>query len=254
MNLAVNARDAMPQGGTLSIETKNVYLDEEFSHRYSEIQPGSFVRISVRDTGCGMEESTLDRIFEPFFTTKEVGQGTGLGLSTVFGIIGQSDGCIEVDSEFGKGTTFNIYLPQIEEEIEIEDEDRVSDEFLKGTETILLVEDEDMVRNLARHVLVGSGYTVLDAGYGERALEICEANEGQIDLLVTDVVMPQMSGRELAERLRSSSPGLKVLFMSGYTDDDVVRHGIRSSEVAFMQKPFLPDDLLRKVREVLDTQ
>ena len=201
-----------------------------------------------------MDESTLERIFEPFFTTKEIGKGTGLGLSTVYGIIAQSGGGLDVESEVGKGTTFNIYLPRIEKEIEPEDEDQVLDESLKGSETILLVEDEDMVRNLARQVLVESGYTVLDAGYGEKAFELCEAHDGPIHLLLTDVVMPQMSGREVAERLQSSYPEMKVLYMSGYTDDIIHQHAVLEKDVAFIPKPFIPNDLLRKVREVLDTQ
>ena len=252
MNLVANARDAMPQGGELRIETKNEEVDEQNVSQGVAVQPGSYVVLSVRDTGVGMNEEVQKRIFEPFFTTKELGKGTGLGLSTVYGIVKQSDGYIFANSEVGKGTTFRVYFRRIDDAVICEDQAPTVETFLEGSETILLVEDEDMVRNLVRQVLQDRGYMVLDARGGEKAAEMCDQHEGEIHILVTDVVMPQMSGRELAERLHASCPEMKVLFMSGYTDDTVLQHGVVESEVNFIQKPFSPDDLVCKVREVLD--
>ncbi|MBC7251681.1 MAG: response regulator [Anaerolineae bacterium] len=253
MNLAVNARDAMPRGGKLTIETKNVYLDEDYAHRYLEVEPGPYVMLAVSDSGVGMDEETMSHLFEPFFTTKDVGEGTGLGLATVYGIIKQSGGHITVYSEVGQGTTFRIYLPRIEEAGRVGKRETRPEELLLGGETVLLVEDADMVRELARRVLAESGYTVLVARDGEEAMRVCAEHKGPIHLLVTDVVMPGgMSGRDLAERLASRQPQMKVLYMSGYTDEAIVRHGILEPDVIFLQKPFTPAELTHKVREALE--
>ena len=245
LNLAINARDAMPQGGRLTIETRNVELD-------SGMIKGSHVLLAISDTGCGMTEEVKTRIFEPFFTTKDAGKGTGLGLATVFGIVKQSGGHIEVYSEVGLGTTFKVYLPRVESmpggpksTIGIRTPPR-------GTETVLLVEDEDGVRLLTRNVLRECGYTVIEAANGKEAMREAEGYPDSLQLLVTDVVMPGIGGRILAEQLSATRPHLKVLFLSGYTDDAVVRHGILHDQVHFLQKPFTPVSLALKVREVLD--
>ncbi|MBE7553181.1 MAG: PAS domain S-box protein [Anaerolineales bacterium] len=250
-NLAVNARDAMPTGGMLTIETGNVRLDDSYLEIHLEAPRGPCVMLAVTDTGHGMDAPTQDHIFEPFFTTKEVGQGTGLGLATVYGIIKQSGGDILVYSEPGYGTTFKIYLPASETvpDVPVPQAPRVSH---AGTETILLVEDEEGVRNLIGRILKGKGYTVLESRHGDEALLLAGQHQGPIDLLLTDVIMPQMSGRDLAERLKKLQPRLKVLFVSGYTDDAVVRHGLLTAEVEFLSKPFSPDTLAAKVRQVLD--
>jgi len=255
MNLAVNARDAMPQGGKLTIETMNAYLDEDYARRHVDVQPGPHVMLAVSDTGVGMDAGTQAHLFEPFFTTKQVGQGTGLGLSTVYGIVKQSNGHIWVYSEPGHGTTFKIYLPMVEEVVELaEERTPVAAISQTGVEAVLLVEDNDDVRDLARRVLLQHGYSVLEARDGEEALLICERHEGPVHLLVTDVVMPGgLSGRQLAERLAALYPGMKVLYMSGYTDNAIVHHGVLEPGMAFLQKPFSPDVLVCKVREVLDT-
>jgi two-component system cell cycle sensor histidine kinase/response regulator CckA len=253
LNLVVNARDAMPQGGTLTIETTNVAGDELVGHRHASVPPGSYVRLAVHDTGMGMDAATRSRLFEPFFTTKAPGQGTGLGLSTVYGIITQSEGHIEVDSEPAQGATFTIYLPRAEEAIEAGQRDRARAETLRGRETVLVVEDEASVRSIARTMLELHGYRVLEAGSGEEALRICERPEGPVQLLLTDVVMPGMSGPEVAQRLIRLHPEMKVLYMSGYTDDAILRHGVTELSTAFVQKPFTADALGWKVREVLDT-
>lgn len=252
VNLAVNARDAMPMGGTLTIETKNIYLDDEFAKTNFDGQGGEFVMLSVSDTGIGMNEEVLQQIFEPFFTTKETGKGTGLGLATVYGFIKQSNGGITVESRQGDGTVFKIFLPCAAESSEKTKPESSKELSKNGAETILLVEDEEMVRNLSREILLSCGYRVIEAANGADALKVCGKDAIKIDLLLTDVVMPEMSGRELWEKLVAKYPRLKVLFTSGYTDDMVVHSGIRNDETNFLQKPFSIDALMRKVREVLD--
>lgn len=252
MNLVINARDAMPQGGRLTIETRNINLDKSYARRYVDVEPGPYVLLATSDTGHGMTPETRDRIFEPFFTTKEQGKGTGLGLATVHGIVNQSGGHIWVYSEPGQGTTFKIYLPQIEETDASVQPSPAMIPSAEGSEIILLVEDEDLVRELAARILTRGGYRVLTAASGVDALEVCQQHAGSINLLVTDVVMPGgMNGRDLAKRLAVSQPDLKVLYMSGYTDDAIVHHGILDSDVAFLEKPFTPDVLLLRVHEIL---
>jgi signal transduction histidine kinase/ActR/RegA family two-component response regulator len=252
LNLVVNARDAMPQGGTLTIETTNVEGRALVAHRQASVPPGAYVRLAVRDTGVGMDAATRSHLFEPFFTTKAPGQGTGLGLSTVYGIITQSEGHIEVDSEPAQGATFTIYLPRVEEAIEAGQHDRTRPETPRGRETVLVVEDDASVRGITRAMLELHGYRVLEAGSGEEALEICEGPEGPVQLLLTDVVMPGMSGPEVAQQLTRVHPELKVLYMSGYTDDAILRHGVPELSPAFVQKPFSAETLGWKVREVLE--
>lgn len=254
VNLAVNARDAMPNGGTLTIETRNVCFDESYARNVLGINVVDFVMLSVSDTGIGMDDETRQHIFEPFFSTKEAGKGTGLGLATVYGFINQSGGFITVDSSPGKGTTFKIFLPCVEEVSEKNREESAGESIVNGAETILFVEDEETVRNLGRRILESCGYKVFEATGGSQALEICEKNDLKVDLLLTDVVMPQMSGRELWEIFVKKSPETKVLFISGYTDDTIVRNGIKNDETNFIQKPFTIDALTRKVREILDTE
>jgi PAS domain S-box-containing protein len=252
MNLAVNSRDAMPDGGTLTIETFNVELDESYTAEHINARAGPHVVLAISDNGCGMDKETQSNIFEPFFTTKEQGKGTGLGLSTVYGIVNQSGGHIGLYSEPGKGTTFKVYLTRLEEAGE-KREPRVSQsESLQGSETVLLVEDEGSVRELARRILEMYGYVVLEAAGSDDTWRICEEHESRIHLMLTDVVMPGANGRELAQLVASLQPEMKVLFMSGYTDDAIVRYGVLGADAAFLQKPFTPATLARKVREVLD--
>jgi two-component system cell cycle sensor histidine kinase/response regulator CckA len=254
VNLAVNSRDAMPKGGKLTIETANVELDENYAGDHVGVQPGPYVMLSVSDTGCGMDSAVRSRIFEPFFTTKETGKGTGLGLSTVYGIANQSGGSISVYSEPGEGTTFKIYLPRVDEPVELAARYPRGTEALRGTETILIVEDDVLVRKLATETLSKSGYQVLEAFHGEEALRICRTHEGTIHLLLTDVIMPGLTGRELAGRIEPLFAKVKVLYMSGYTDNAILHQGRLDPEMSFLQKPFTPSILLQKVREVLDKE
>lgn len=249
MNLAVNARDAMPHGGTLTIHTANVHR----SSQQTDPRPAySHVVLSVADTGTGIDEEKRERIFEPFFTTKEAGKGTGLGLSTVYGIVAQSDGEVEVSSEPGKGATFSVYLPCVADKpSEVEHPQHITED-LHGSETVLLAEDEDMVRKLANDVLVSYGYRVLGAESGDTALAVCERHKEPIDVLLTDIVMRGMSGPELANRVRKKRPDIKVIYMSGYTDDTPFQRGAADEQTPFIAKPFAPDELARKVREVLE--
>ncbi|HEX4341029.1 MAG TPA: ATP-binding protein [Polyangiaceae bacterium] len=251
LNLVVNARDAMPKGGKLTIETADVVLDDEYSLGHVGVNPGTYVMLAVTDTGIGMDQETQKRIFEPFFTTKELGKGTGLGLSTVFGIVQQSGGTIWVYSEPTRGTTFKLYLPRVDAEAEMR-RSPVPSVALKGSETVLLVEDEDQVRAVALNILKRRGYRVLVAQNPVEAEALCDSHPEPIQLLLTDVVMPEMSGPDLAERLTVKRPSMKVLCMSGYTDDSIVRHGVLKTGIAYLQKPFTPATLSKKVREVLD--
>jgi len=253
MNLVANATDAMPEGGILTIETADVELGDDYVVAHMGVAPGPHVMISVTDTGVGMDKATQARIFEPFFTTKGVGKGTGLGLSMVFGIVRQNGGTVWVYSEPGQGTTFKVYLPRVDAAVDAAEPGPASSA-MKGTESILLVEDEEQVRIVARSILQRAGYRVVDASSGDEALELARSEPGVFHLLVSDVVMPQMSGPELAKHLATSRPEMKVLFMSGYTDDSVVRHGLIDAHAAFMQKPITAAALTRKVRDVLDAR
>jgi CheY-like chemotaxis protein len=253
MNLVVNARDAMPNGGQIAIETSNVNLDDSYERAHGMQRVGAHVLLSVKDTGTGMDRETQQRIFEPFFTTKSPGKGTGLGLATVYGIVKQSEGDIWVESELGRGTDFRIYLPRCDEMAAQPGlAPGPAEAIPRGSETVLLVEDELGVRGLAVAVLESSGYTVLSTEQPEQAIELCERHDGPIHLLLTDVVMPGMSGHEVAQSFTARRPETKVLFMSGYTPDVALRHGVLATS-AYLQKPFSPAALARKVRDVLDS-
>jgi PAS domain S-box-containing protein len=251
MNLVVNARDAMPKGGVLTLETANIDLDSNYAKAHIAVRSGPYVMIAVSDNGSGMDDATKERLFEPFFTTKGTGKGTGLGLSTVFGIVKQSGGSVEVYSEPNRGTSVKVYLPRIDRPVSLETQ--VSRRKVgRGTETVLLVEDDEMVRNLVRETLERDGYRILDAPGPIEARRISDQHKEPIQLLITDVVMPKVSGRELAQQLVERRPSMKVLYMSGYTDNAIVNSGILRKEVAFIQKPFTPLALAEKVREVLE--
>src|SRR5438552_3941148 len=253
VNLAVNARDAMPKGGKLTIETANAELDASYVRQHEPVRPGAYVMLAVSDTGVGMDAATKARIFEPFFTTKPKGKGTGLGLATVYGIVKQSGGYIWAYSEPGRGTSFKIYLPRVEDAAAPARLTPATTPSLRGSETILLVEDQEEVRRLVRRVLEARGYTVLVAASGAEALQVAATHAGPIQLLVTDVIMPAMSGREVGLLVAAARPEAKVLYLSGYADESIVHHGVLEPGIAFLQKPFTAEGLARKVREVLDT-
>ena len=256
MNLAVNARDAMPQGGRVILETANVDLDDEYVRRHVGARPGPHVMLAVSDTGSGIPREIQAQIFEPFFTTKEQGKGTGLGLATVYGIVKQSGGYIEVDSEPGQGTTFRIYLPRhiVENEEEIaqpREKKKEATRDLTGSGRVLLVEDEDVVRNFAARALARQGYEVLEAGTGVEALEVMEREKGRVDIVVSDVIMPEMDGPTLLKELRKTNPGLKFIFVSGYPDDAFKKSLDENEAYAFLPKPFTLPQLAAKVKEQL---
>jgi CheY-like chemotaxis protein len=250
MNLVINAREAMLEGGRLTIETANVDLDEDYARKRIGIEPGLYVMLAVSDTGTGMDADTISKIFEPFFTSKA--KGTGLGLSTVFGIIKQSGGDIQVYSEPGQGTTFKVYLPRIEGERDATEVKKHSISDLRGSETVLVVEDDEALLKLITRTLTRFGYAVLGTSSGEAALDACERHGGPVSLMLTDVVMPQMSGRELARLLVARIPDMKVLYMSGYTDNAIVRHGVLEKGIEFIHKPFTAEAIVSRVREILD--
>jgi CheY-like chemotaxis protein len=254
MNLVCNSKDALPHGGRITIQTANVEVGhDQFRHEYHYIRPGSYVMLAVSDNGQGMDAETQARIFEPFFTTKEKGKGTGLGLSTVYGIIKQSGGYVVVQSEPGKGTTFRTYLPRVEEAVQNVSQLPREPSQSRGSETVLLVEDEEAVRQLVRETLEAKGYRILEADHGAAALEIAEQHGGPIDILITDVVMPGMGGREVSARLCAAHPRARVLYLSGYAEDAIVHDGVLEPGASFLQKPFSLQALARKVREVLSS-
>ncbi len=255
MNLVVNARDAMPDGGQISIETSNVVLDDTYAESRPNVIPGRYVKLAISDTGGGMDEELQRMIFEPFVTTKVLGKGTGLGLATVHGIVTQSGGSLDLSSEIGQGTTFRIHFPVHEgEPSAVPEQDVVAERANTGSETILLVEDEELIIGLAERILTETGYRVIKAHHAEEAIEVCRNLDEDPDLLVTDVIMPGgMSGRDLAKRLSNMIPSLRILYISGYTDNAIVRHGVLDEGVNFLPKPFTVESLSRKVREVLDT-
>jgi signal transduction histidine kinase/CheY-like chemotaxis protein len=253
MNLAVNARDAMPDGGKLTIETKNVYLNNGCVIDHVSVKPGYYVMLAITDNGIGMDKETQEHVFEPFFTTKAEGKGTGLGLSAVYGIVKQSGGYIWVDSEKGNGTTFRIYLPGVLEKAEIRQFHELTAKKLTGNEIILLVEDDDFGREVTSTILKSLGYNIIEAKSGDEAISICmEQKIRPVDLLITDVIMPGINGRELFEKLSTKCPDLKVLYMSGYANNVIVHHGLLENGIHFIQKPFAMNDFARKVREVLE--
>ncbi|MCD4700566.1 MAG: response regulator, partial [Candidatus Aegiribacteria sp.] len=251
-NLCVNSRDAMPEGGTITIEIRNVLLNDEYIKTHSWARPGRYILLSVTDTGCGMDEDTMNSVFDPFFTTKEVGKGTGLGLSTIYGIVKQHDGQIQVYSEVGKGTMFSIYLPAVEHST-AEVSSSVDSPVPGGTETILVAEDDDMVRRLTVQTLERAGYTVLDARNGKEAVRLFETHADEIALAVLDVVMPGLSGKQVHDRIKEIRPDVRVLFSSGYSSSAIHTRFVLDKGLQLIQKPYSPDDLIRRVREVLDT-
>jgi CheY-like chemotaxis protein len=251
MNLALNARDAMHNGGKLRIETSNATLDSTYMKQHGAAEPGDYVMFAVRDTGVGMDRATQARIFEPFFTTKESGKGTGLGLAMVYGIVKQSGGYVWVYSEPGQGTTFKVYLPRVDQSVRPIHRDAVRIDDLRGNETVLLVEDEEPVREVTARLLRRAGYTVIEAGDGHNALRAFTEHKRVIDIVVTDMMMPGMGGRELARTVRGSSPEMPLVFMSGYTDDEELRKSLLDSRSVFIEKPFTPELLLAKLREAL---
>src|SRR5438552_12669881 len=252
MNLAINARDAMPDGGTVTIETRNATLDDTYAAQHVSVIPGEYVMLAVSDTGCGMDEKTKSRIFEPFFTTKPAGRGTGLGLSTVYGIVKQTGGNIWLYTEPGKGTTFKIYLPAIAALPEDIGKVAPVEAARPGRGTVLVVEDDEQLRRLTHRALAAQGYPVLEADRGSTALDIARRHKGQIDLLLTDVIMPDTNGRKLAETIQAARPGLRVLYMSGYPDGAIASHGMLEPGVAYLAKPFTTEAITRRVREVLE--
>ena len=255
MNLVVNARDAMPRGGKLAVETSNVTLDEHYARLHAGVTPGDYVMLSICDTGMGMSEEVKARLFEAFFTTKPKGKGTGLGLATCQTIVQQSGGHIGVHSEVGKGTTFKVYFPQVQQLLDVAAKPIQTGPLPRGTETLLIVEDEPVVRHLARDVLEAQGYEVLRASNGQHALHVAREHKGSpIRLVITDVIMPLMGGKVMAEWLKSAYPDIKILFTSGYTDEAITHHGVLGAGMAFLPKPYTPATLTRKVREMLDAK
>jgi hypothetical protein len=252
INLVLNSRDAMPQGGQLRIETANAELTKSYARKHSEVKPGAYVLLTVSDTGCGMDKETLARLFEPFFTTKVQGKGTGLGLATVYGIVKQSGGHIEVTSQPGQGTTFRVFLPMAEEAVPTVAIAQALTKTPTGSETVLLAEDEESLRSLARRVLEENGYQVLEARDGMEALQLCRKHQGPVHLLLSDVVMPNLNGPLLAHQVKAIHPDIRVLYMSGYTDSTVVARGVTDGQAVYLAKPFTADTLARVVRDVLD--
>lgn len=251
MNLTINARDAMPNGGKVIIETSDIELEGEYLVSHENVKTGSYVVLSVSDTGIGMSREVQEKIFEPFFTTKGIGKGTGLGLSTVYGIVKQHNGYIYVYSEVGRGTTFKVYLPVSSEDMQ-DREKMVHKPLVRGTETVMVVDDDPQIRRLVQAVLKPLGYLILEASSGEDALKIDDTYEKPIDVLLTDVIMPKMSGKELAHIFHARHPEAKVIFMSGYTDDVIAHHGVLNSGVTLLEKPISPIKLANKLREVID--
>jgi len=251
MNLVINSRDAMPKGGTITIETRPDELDDKTAQRY-DMKPGRYVSLIVSDTGCGMDEETQKRIFEPFFTTKEAGKGTGLGLSTVYGIVQQNKGLVLVESKVGVGTSFKVYFPQVDEDVKVVQSEKKTKTDIRGSETILVIEDDSSLRNLACDILTENGYKVLPAKNGVEAMGIVASHQSPIHLVLTDVVMPEMGGPEFAKAMQEQKMNAKFLFVSGYTDNVLIREGIDSGKIQFMEKPYRLEALLEKVRELLD--
>jgi CheY-like chemotaxis protein len=252
LNLALNAQDAMPDGGTLVLETGPVYLDEGYCRNHEGVAPGNYVMLSVSDTGLGMGKETMEKMFEPFYTTKEVGKGTGLGLSTVYGIVKQHSGHISVYSEPGKGTSFRIYFPWTKLPADRTGDTEMKAEPAMGKETVLVVEDNEQVRTLSCEILKQYGYKVIDTPDGKSALEMLQAFSDPVHLMITDVIMPDMNGKELYEKISKMYPDIKTLFMSGYPEDVISHHGVLEAELNFIQKPFSLNDFVGKVRDVLD--